>query len=280
MTLVVWMIALVQLYGPAEAAGAIEMTADVVYREIDGEQLALDLFYPSPRGESMAAVVFIHGGAWALNNRRDYHDFARGFARSGVVGVTPDYRGQPPDGFRGMTDDIKAAVRWLRSNAADLDIDPDRIGIFGSSSGGHLAGLVSMADDSEWIGVADRDVSSDVQAAFLLFGIYDLTTSPLVKLVQAIDPGPPFGIPVANLPLFSPTHYVSGGEPRTYMMHGTDDLLVPLTEARGLRDALAASGVPVTLQEVKGKGHGFIKTNPWLRPLIYWSVRDFFLNAL
>lgn len=279
----IWMIGILgmlQLYGSDGQAGAVARMDAVVYKEADGQTAVLDVFSPEGHTDVLPAVVLIHGGAWNLNSRSDYYDFARGLARSGFVAVTPEIRATPPDGIYGQEADVKDAIRWIRSHAGELGVNPDRIGIYGSSSGGHLAALAGTTkrDTEYWPDPAGT--SSEVQAAYYLFGIYDFPQSTVIAISNVIAPGMPFGIPTAELDRFSPLAYVSGNEPPTFMLHGTRDFMVPPAEARRFRDALRDNGVDVTLQFVEGQGHGFIKTAPWLRPWIYWSVRTFFIREL
>lgn len=278
----IWLVgiaAFMQLYGSDAQAGPVTMLAAVPYKEEDGQTAVLDVFLP-PDAVAAPAVVLVHGGAWNLNSRTDYHDFARGLARSGIVALTPEIRPAPPDGLYGQTRDVKDAIRWTRTNAEDLGVDPNRIGVYGSSSGGHLAALAGTAFGDEGSWPDPNGTSSDLQAAYYLFGIYDFEQSNVIALMDLFTPGMPLGIPTADLVNFSPLAFVSGNEPPTFLLHGTRDLLVAPAEVRRFRDALDDAGVPVTLQFVEGQGHGFIKTAPWLRPWIYWSVRTFFLTEL
>lgn len=277
MLMTLWFIGLMDLYTPAFLAPPVTQVHDIVFEVAPtGEELEIDLFTPGEGQGPFPAVVFIHGGAWSLNDEGDYHDFARAIARAGLVGVTPNFRLTPPNGFSDQVADIKAAIRWIRANAADLNIDPNRIGIYGSSSGGHLAALAGTAFDGE--GFADDNGMGDstVQAAYYLFGVYELADSGIITLASVLDPERPLNIPTDLLPFYSPMSYVSGNEAPTYMMHGQSDYFVPIETARAFRDKHLEMGVPATLYEVPRAGHGFIKTKPWLRPLIFLSVRNFF----
>ena len=277
-----WIAGLMQLYGPPFFAGVHDEVRDLPFTVTEmNEQLKLDIFYPPLDGSLRPAVVLIHGGAWNLNDKSDYHDFARGFARAGMVGVTPQYRFDATNGIWDQVADIKTAIRWVKENAETYGIDPNRIGLYGSSSGGHLAALAGTALDGEGL-VDDGGLGdSSVDAAYYLFGVYDMTVeSLLTDLSQLTTPGMPLGIPQELLPTFSPITYVNGNEPVTFMMHGVEDRWVPIETVRAFRDAHVEAGVPITLHEIDRLGHGFIKTRPWLRPLIYLSVRNFFLSAL
>lgn len=276
-----WLAGLTQLYGPSIVAGPVEIERDVIYaRPVSGEELKADVFYPPLNGDLRPAVVFIHGGAWNTNSKSDYHDFARGLARSGMVAITPSFRFEAPNGIWGQVADIKASIRWIKQYGDRWGVDPTRIGLYGSSSGGHLAALAGTALDGEGLSDDGPLGDSSVDAAYYLFGVYDMTDSPIIALSAIFNPDMPLGIPPELLPVFSPINYVSGNEPTTFMMHGQNDNYVPIEEARAFYQAHVEAGVPITLQEIPRNGHGFIKTKPWLRPLIYISVRDFFVSEL
>ncbi len=124
----------------------VEVRENLVYREIDGQQLALDACLPRDDKTAHAAVLVVHGGGWRHGNKGT--DKVRGacelFAQEGFVALSVDYRLAPEHLYPAAIDDLDAAVRWLREPAqvASLRIDPARIGAFGSSAGGNLVGLL------------------------------------------------------------------------------------------------------------------------------------------
>lgn len=106
--------------------------------------LLLDLVRPIDAARALPAIVWLHGGGWRLQDRTARPDLAQHFARHGYVMVSIDYRLAPDTRHPGQLLDVRAAVRWLRTHATDHGIDPDRIGLWGSSAGGHLAALTGV----------------------------------------------------------------------------------------------------------------------------------------
>nr|WP_256973209.1 alpha/beta hydrolase [Rhodococcus sp. NCIMB 12038] len=106
--------------------------------------LLLDLVRPAEAAHPLPAIVWLHGGGWRLQDRTACPDLVQHFARHGYVMVSIDYRLAPGTCHPGQIFDVRRAVRWLRANAADHGIDPDRIGVWGSSAGGHLAALAGV----------------------------------------------------------------------------------------------------------------------------------------
>src|SRR5262249_47037312 len=107
--------------------------------------LQLNVAFPTQGQGPFPAVVLIHGGGWFYSSNRDCLPFSLRLAEKGYVGVTITYRFVPAYRFPDQVHDAKAAVRWLRANAKKYQVDPERIGAFGHSAGGHLACLLGMA---------------------------------------------------------------------------------------------------------------------------------------
>lgn len=255
---------LVELGGTRGAEAAPRTHKGVVYAVVasgpDGlQELMLDLTVPATT-EPAPLVVWIHGGGWRrgsrANNRLAWL-VERGFAVASI-----DYRlsGEAP--WPAQIHDCKAAIRWLRDNAARYGYDASRIGAGGSSAGGHLAALLGTSGGVEAlegkVGKPSR-ASSRVQAVYDLFGPADLQAMPGARggrgaLAQL------FGAPPSTLPdvvrAASPVTHVSAGDPPFLIAHGTTDRLVPLAQSRALHDRLGKAGIASTLRVMEGAGHG------------------------
>lgn len=156
----------------------VEMIPDVVYTRIPAtpygdRSLHVDVFRPTERHEPLPAVLFIHGGGWSSGDKSLQHGLAAAIASAGYVTMAVEYRLTPEARYPAGLHDIKTAVRWARSHAADYGIDPDRIAVAGCSAGGQLAALTGITNGSarhegngEW-----ADTSSDVQAVVNIDGI-------------------------------------------------------------------------------------------------------------
>ena len=164
--------------------------------------------------------------------------------------------------FPAQVEDLKGAIRYLRANASQLNIDPDRIFILGTSSGGLLASLVGVTTDlPEFEGTTggNTNVSSQVAGVIDLFG--SVTTAQIDSLSPDILPltyelfgcSPYSDCPDrAKLPV---DNYITANDPPFLIIHGTDDQTVPYQESVELSNLLAAAGVPTTFVTAEGFGH-------------------------
>jgi len=261
--------------GAAQAGGEQEILLhrDVVFGKGCDEDLRLDLAMPASGEGPFPLVVCIHGGAWCSGSRSDYFGAIQNLARHGYAAASVDYRLAPESRFPAQVEDVKCAVRYLRAHAAELRIDPRRVGALGDSAGGHLAlllGLMDAKDGLEGSGGCP-DQPSKVQAVADYFGPADFTRwtlSPLVEPFVARTLGKSsrqivsdfLGARDAHDPVLaraSPAHYVGRGDPPVLIFHGTLDMLVPLRQSEMLRDALKKAGVPCTLVPMPGLMHGW-----------------------
>lgn len=120
---------------------------DVVYSLPGGERLQMDIYHPQTlSSEPKPAVLVIHGGAWVSGKRQDMATMCEALAQEGFLAATVSYRLAPKHKWPTMVEDVRTAVRYLRSRAAELKIDPNRLGAAGASAGGHLALLLGASD--------------------------------------------------------------------------------------------------------------------------------------
>lgn len=253
----------------ADAPPAPTVFEAVTYRAVDGRPLKLDVAVP-PGDGPFPVIVMLHGGGWIKGDRSRFRDEIEEAAWRGFVGVTVSYRlcktGEDTpsvDGFPAPVQDVKAAIRFLRANAGQFRIDPDRIGIGGESAGGHIALMVGLTRPEDGL---DGDVpadapSSEVQAVVNVFGPTDLamlardnppSRVPLVMLLGAAPELAPERYREA-----SPTSYVRRDAPPVLTIHGTADGLVPVSQARQLDMAMKKTGARHELLILYGSGHGF-----------------------
>ena len=172
------LLALVLFVAAPRGSSVITVERDIVYGRAEGSPLLLDLAMPGTGDGPFPVAVFLHGGGWSAGNRQEMNHFIEGVAGLGYVGVTVEYRLVPAARFPAQIEDCKAAVRWLRANAAKYRINPERIGVVGFSAGGHLAsmlGVTSRNDGLEGTG-GNPGQSSRVQAVVSFFGPTDFST--------------------------------------------------------------------------------------------------------
>lgn len=269
----------------------------VEYCRPDGVPLAMDLYMPpaAHTGKSAPTAIYVHGGG-IIGDRKMYglgaslanHDGAlftplqEQLNARGFVVAAIDYRLPPGTPWPAQIEDAKCAVRFLRANAANLGIDPARIGVWGSSGGGQLSSLLGLAGPKAGF---DHDQypeqSSAVQAVVDMFGPADLTdfddSAPFGRFIVQVA----FGSSTAQRRSASPATYVTPGAPPFLILQGTEDDMVHPRQSAELAQRLQAAGVPVTLIEVQGTGHTL--DTPGQRPSpdeLTATVIDFFVTTL
>jgi acetyl esterase/lipase len=195
--------------------------------------------------------------------------YCREFAKAGFVVMTIDYRMMPRHAFPKCLHDCKAAVRWLRRNAAEHRVDPERIVTFGASAGGHLAGLLATTrPEHGFEGEANGGESSEVKSAVCLYGAVDLRMyreqpvfGPLGRMAHDfLEDFTGRGQEAKNGdPLYaaSPVAYVGPWSKPTLLVHGTADNVVHYAQSETFHQLLRRAGVPARLIAVPNKGHGF-----------------------
>lgn len=152
---------------------AVDMQT-LTYSSPDGRDLVLDLYRPTGPGTAAApklpVIVFLHGGGWTGGTRTTGPDFKRFFAQDGFAMVSIEYRLAPSITFPANVEDVKTAVRWLRANADRLTLDANRIGLWGTSAGGHLAAVAALSPKGMFEGQGHLDQSSAVQCVLDAYG--------------------------------------------------------------------------------------------------------------
>lgn len=247
----------------------------------------LTLHGPTP------AAVYVHGGSWVSGNY-DSGGFlikaiGPALTAKGFVVVSVNYRLGLKQRWPDQIVDVKCAIRYLRTNASRLNINPDDIGVWGQSAGGHLVALLGTAGPKAgWDVGAYTDESSKVQAVVDMAGPSDLLTlgnqgdSLLVAgtFVKLLGPVPRRSV-AAHLRAASPVTYVAPGDPPFLLLHSTDDEIVYPQQSNELTWDLGANEVPHQLLIVKGGGHEF--DNPGEQPTeagITRAIADFFVRTL
>ena len=246
---------------PPQIPDDIQADLNVVYSRV-GETVAMDILRPKTAGAN-PTIVAIHGGGFRAGSRNSYIPLCIKMARKGYTCATVSYRFAPRHQFPAPVEDVKAAVRFLRANAAKYNVDPDRIGATGGSAGGHLAlmlGLTGATKLFEGTG-GNPEQSSQVQCVAEYYGPTDFTQS-YGKSVDAAE----------VLPMFlgndlqhnreghlkaSPLYYVTPMSSPILAIHGDKDAYVAVEQSVWLADKLRAAGVPVELEIIPGAGHGF-----------------------
>lgn len=249
-----------------------EFPADVLahrnlcYVKNGHERHKLDLFLPSC-DTNLPLIIWIAGGAWRTAEKEKgvpFEVLAGGYALASI-----NHRLSQHAKFPAQIEDCKAAVRWLRANAESFGLDPLRFGVWGASSGGHLAALLGVTGKTGGFDVGEHlHISSRVQAVVDFYGptdflqmdahrlpestlIHDSPDSPESELIGGQIQEHPDQTQRAN-----PINYVTADAAPFLIVHGDQDLLVPHHQSQLLVAALQQAGVPVSFYTVQRGGHG------------------------
>lgn len=240
----------------------------------------LDFRLPSNGKSPYPLIVYVHGGGWSSGDKYPFPSVL--LHSDGYATASINYRLTGQAKFPAQIIDCKQAIAWLRSNAATLHIDPERIGVWGASAGGHLVALLGTTGDARspaWAQAA-AGTSNKVQAVCDWCGPANLLTiesqsPPDRNLMASITSL--LGSPVTQAPELaqeaSPVTYAHDGCPPFLIMHGDRDWLVPTAQSKELLAALKEKTADCTLEVVKG-GHNFYTAENEYR------VRKFFDGAL
>ncbi|MCX5589392.1 alpha/beta hydrolase [Streptomyces erythrochromogenes] len=272
---------------PVTAADGVRRFDGITYATTPGYRpRLLDVQVPAGEGP-FPAVVWIHGGGWLDGDRRYPPPTVPAallhgaVLAAGLALVSVDYRHSLEAPFPAQLHDVKAAIRYVRAFAGDLGIDPDRIGVWGESAGGHLAalaGLVGPADGTDGVALeGTQGVGSGetgVLAVVDWYGVSDLVAlashpmPPMPPMPSGVEFPDPYeallGASAAERPdlarAASPVRYTEGSTPPPpfLLVHGTRDGLVPYSQSEALAGALEGAGGEVTLRPVDGADHIFL----------------------
>lgn len=256
---------------------------DVTYCTMDGVALKMDVYYPAENNGRFPVAMYVHGGGWSSGDKEKGAgalDMPQ-LQGAGFLVVAVNYRLAPEYQFPAMIEDVKCAVRSLRAHADEYNLDPDRIGAWGGSAGGHLVSMLGTTDASAGFDVGEYlEYSSRVQAVVDMFGPADLTVgfegNPTSKVENVVFGG-------FDPALASPVTYVTADDPPFLMLHGEKDTLVPIEQSEILLATLQKAGVPAELVRVKNAGHSFKPVGGEIsptRPELSQMILNFFEETL
>jgi acetyl esterase/lipase len=279
----------------ASVPAGVQFRPDISLKSGDGRTtLQMDIAYPKDGKGPLPAVLCLHGGAWTTGSRKTVSVIFE-LARRGYVAVSADYRLAPGHPFPAAVHDAKAAVRWMRANAREWRIDPERIGVVGYSSGGYLALMLACSEGSPYLdgpgeaiaavtGTAilaakagivsacclDGNCPSKVQAVVSHYGVCDLrelfrsnvadgdtlTAAATRIALRGFLKGSPDG---ASSRFFtaSPCSYVNAKAPPILLTHGSNDRVSPPNQSRLFARRLREAGGQVEELVLDGAIHGY-----------------------
>jgi acetyl esterase/lipase len=255
-----------------DAAAGPTRIPDVIYLKAGGAAFTMDVLEPSQPNK--AAVIFIVSGGWYSDHsmiKTMGAEAEKAFADNGFTVFTVVHGAQPRFKVAEIVDQVRAAVRFVHAHAADYGIDTNRVGVTGISSGAHLSLMIAGSPDSPVNAVAaiapPTDLANWGKPGFVL------TDDPqMAVFVPALG----FDPKVARADIesldkkLSPITYVNDKYPSTLIVHGDDDKIVPLQQARTMDEALTRAGVEHQLAVVPGGGHDEKTFRPGVTKAVQW----------
>lgn len=255
------------------AVNGVELKLDQAYTPGGNPKQMVDVYLPIKRSSDkpLPVVALIHGGGWVNGDRIGYAAQAVQLARTGdYAAITVGYRLTKEARWPAQVHDCKAAIRWIRAHAKELNLDADKIAVWGSSAGGHLSSLLGTSGDvKELEGDLGTDTaySSRVQCVVNLCGPEDFSQAlmfgkdgqPIWKddAVSGLLGGNALEKPhVASAA--SPVTYVSSDDPPFITFHGTQDQRVAYRHAQTIHAALQKAHVSTLLVPINSGGHSSV----------------------
>ena len=239
---------------PTDTTAFIQRFSDFSFLEKNRKE-KLDVYIPSGEWKNnRPAVLFIHGGGFKIGDKAEFRSASvcADLARAGYVAVSCNYilsTKEKPGAWPQNIADCREAVRWMRQNARDLGIDPQRIAVAGGSAGGYLALMVGLTDEKPELGGDPKaKISSRVSAVIDMYGVTSsgkYAKDMLVNLGADTDK------------IFSPLSYVSSKSVPVLILHGTADKTVDIKESKNLEEALIKNRVDYNFLEIEDAEHTF-----------------------
>lgn len=234
----------------------IEKMTDVIYKEIDGIALALDVYYNKADSSPNPLVLIIHGGYWKAGDKgRFYTQRAAEFVDLGYTVASINYRLSTTHKYPANIEDLRDGILFLSENSESFKIDPTQIVTYGISAGGHLAAFIALAANS------DRDYTnglnpSSFRGAISLYGMHDLSLTiqrehPFTELYI----GTPFDRDSSNYIDASTVSHVDRNDPPVLLIHGSIDGSVSVKNSDNLAKVLESRDVSFVYDRIEGWPH-------------------------
>lgn len=256
---------------PAEPPATLKAEFDLVYGKTPEQELKLDVY--RPKNETvLPACVLVHGGGWIGGDKERFRALGFALAEKGYVVANVEYRLAGAAKYPAAVQDCSLAVRWVRANAKRFALDPQRIGAWGGSAGGHLVGLLAAAPE-HFLTPKLKGVSAAVQATCIMAGPTDLTNATFVESLRRAkeksnsytwfgklyDDAPDLYRDASPL-----THFTKTTSPILFL---TGDLDNPDRDKAGI-EKLHSLGVPTKQTILKDAKHGCWMQKPWFEQCV------------
>lgn len=245
----------------------VRVKKNISYQE-GNPKWKLDLYLPDGNApaEGWPALVCVHGGGWQTGDKGsgNWSTVPAQYAANGYVAISVNYRLYPEVGMLDCIDDVQTAVRWLRANAGQYEIDKTRIGAFGISAGAHLVSMLGLkeSDPEANPNLLHPGESSLVQAVCAVATPGDFSnwkgTPNDPGIIKPLTKGK--GTLAERALAAAPIHHVNREAPPFLIIHAKDDSVVPFHQGKALSESLERVQADVTFLSFESGGHGVFTT--------------------
>jgi acetyl esterase/lipase len=239
-----------------------KVQADVVYGHKDGMALTFDVI--SPEEPNGAGVLWIQSGGWYSTwvDVKILLPACQPYLAKGMTLFIVRHGSAPKYAIPDAVADVRRSVRFIRMKAKDWGVDPERLGVFGGSAGGHLTLMLATTGDDGDAKAKDEVLknSNKIAAAVALYpptDIRDWVTNPPEEIKKIAGLKPPLTFDASKTPEYSPLLHVKSTNAPILLIHGDKDLLVPIEHSLKMIEALKKEKVPSELITIEGAAHGF-----------------------
>ena len=246
------------------AQAQVEIVPDVVYGHKDGLAMTFDVFKPKANANG-AAVIFMVSGGWVSNYNPPQQTATRfkDLLDKGFTLIAVRHGGSPKYLIPEIVSDVRRAVRFIRHNAKQWGVDPNRLGVFGGSAGGHLALVLGTASDNGDPNAKEDFMKESDRVASVVAYFPPVDLRPLARGLNpqpmggTLDRFPALNFEKEKAPDYSPIVHVSPDDPPTLLLHGDKDNLVPVNNSKVIHEAFQKNNVKTQLIIIEGAEHGF-----------------------
>lgn len=237
----------------------VAVLEDIVFavpsnQDVGSKQLMMNAAFPNEFDGKLPVVIYIHGGGWNGGSKSEGDRFIELLARGKYFAMAIDFRLTQDGGFPDTIYDIKSALRFVRKYSNELNINPNKVGIVGYSSGGHLAALVGLSSGDELLdgSFSDADISTSVTCIGLINGAVKPKylsrefRSGYLKWANQTS---------SDVSVTYPEKYLDSGDPPIYLLSGRDDSVCPTRLARQFKGQAERSKIQVSHEILPNAGH-------------------------
>jgi acetyl esterase/lipase len=244
----------------------VERIRDITFARVAGINLKLDVYRPRTAQTACPTLLQIHGGGWVIGNKNQQGiPLMLQLAARGWVCVSANYRLSPHATFPDHLVDCKRALQWIREHGAEYGADPKFVVVTGGSAGGHLAALMALTANEREYQPGFEDVDTSLRGCVAFYGVYDFTDrfgqqhhQGLAELLEKRVMKASLDEAREAYEKASPMSRVHPEAPPFFVIHGDQDTLVPVREAREFCALLRQhTRNPLVYAEIPGAQHAF-----------------------